>query len=170
MAISLHTFVTMYRRDLDALAHLLRKGAAFAAEHGVADAEMLNWRLVDDMNPLSFQVAVVVNFASGWAARAAGKAVPDAVIGAEHDVAGLMGAIAAARAGLEALTDADLVGRDDAPISFTIMEGMAPTLPAGQWLSGFATTNIHFHLSIAYAILRMKGVPLGKVDLFPGGL
>ena len=45
---------------------------------------------------------------------------------------------------------------------------MEPTLPAGQWLSVFATTNIYFHLSMAYAILRMKGVPIGKIDLFAG--
>jgi len=32
----------------------------------------------------------------------------------------------------------------------------------------FATTNIYFHLSIAYAILRANGVPIGKADLFAG--
>jgi uncharacterized protein len=47
---------------------------------------------------------------------------------------------------------------------------MEPTLPAGQWLTGFATTNFYFHLSIAYAILRSRGVPLAKPDLFGGGL
>ena len=47
---------------------------------------------------------------------------------------------------------------------------MEPTLPTGQWLSVFATTNIYFHLSIAYAILRSKGVPIGKIDLFAGQL
>ena len=43
-------------------------------------------------------------------------------------------------------------------------------MPASQWLSVFATTNIYFHLSMAYAILRMKGVPIGKIDLFAGRL
>jgi hypothetical protein len=37
-------------------------------------------------------------------------------------------------------------------------------------VSGFATTNFYFHLSMTYAILRMKGVGLGKRDFFAGGL
>ena len=40
----------------------------------------------------------------------------------------------------------------------------------GQWIAGFATTNFYFHLSMVYAILRSRGVPLGKRDLFAGGL
>ena len=47
---------------------------------------------------------------------------------------------------------------------------MEPTLPAAHWLSVFATTNITFHSSMVYAILRTKGVSLGKLDLFPTGL
>ncbi len=43
-------------------------------------------------------------------------------------------------------------------------------MPASQWITGFSTTNILFHLSMAYAILRRRGVPIGKVDLFAGGL
>lgn len=45
-----------------------------------------------------------------------------------------------------------------------------PTLTVGQWVTGFATTNILFHLSMAYATLRSRGVPLAKQDLFTGGL
>ena len=45
-----------------------------------------------------------------------------------------------------------------------------PTMPIGHWVLGFAQTNLIFHLSIAYAILRSRGVPLSKPDLFAGGL
>ena len=34
----------------------------------------------------------------------------------------------------------------------------------------FAATNINFHVSMVYAILRSKGVPLGKADMFAAGL
>jgi hypothetical protein len=60
-------------------------------------------------------------------------------------------------------------GRDAMPLTLDIGE-IEPTLPIGQWVSGFATTNFYFHLSMAYAILRMKGVALGKRDFFAGGL
>lgn len=43
-------------------------------------------------------------------------------------------------------------------------------MPAAQWLSVFATTNIYFHLSMVYAILRSNGTPLGKSDFFAGRL
>ena len=44
------------------------------------------------------------------------------------------------------------------------------TLPVGQWIPGFAMPNFYFHLSIAYAILRARGVQIGKRDFFAGGL
>ncbi len=169
MTLSLFTFVGLYDRVLDSLAHLLGKGEAFAKERGVSPEEMLDWRLVDDMNPLRFQAMVVINFARGWTARVAGHPVPDA-IEPTLDLAGFRTAIAGAKAHLAALEPQHFEGRDDVPIAFQIMEGMEPTFPAAQWLSVFSTTNIYFHLSMVYAILRMKGVPIGKVDVFAGRL
>ena len=43
-------------------------------------------------------------------------------------------------------------------------------LIVGLQNSVFATTNLYFHLSTAYGILRSKGVQIGKIDLFGGGL
>ena len=167
---NLFSFVEIYRRALEAADHILDKGAIFAAENGVSESDMLGWQLVDDMNPLSFQLAVAINFSNGWMARAAGIAVPEAIDGSATDVAGFKAAISGAKSFLAGLTDDQINDRDEAPVTFKIGDIMEPTLPAGQWIRGFATTNIHFHMSIAYAILRMKGVPLGKIDLFPSGL
>lgn len=169
MTVSLFTFVDLYGRALDTAAHLLSTGAAFARESGVGDAEMLGWRLVDDMHPLGFQLMVVVNFASQWPARVAGLEPPEA-IGADLDVAGFLQAIGEARAWLAGLAPGQFAGRDDVPLAFRIGEEMEPTLPSGQWLTVFATTNLYFHLSMAYAILRARGAPLGKRDMFASGL
>ncbi|MFM9829813.1 MAG: DUF1993 domain-containing protein [Sphingomonas sp.] len=169
MTVSLFSFVDLYRRQLDAAAHLLTKGAAFAAENDIAEADMLGWRLADDMHPLAFQLMVVTNFALWWPARAAG--LPElGEVEATLDVAGFHAAIANAKAKLATLTADQFAGRDDVPFTHTLRESMELTLPSGQWLSVFATTNIYFHLSMVYAILRMKGVPLGKLDLFAGGI
>jgi len=169
MAVSLFTFVDLYDRVLATAAHLLTKGADHARAGGVSEGELLDWRLIDDMQPLRFQLMVVCNFTRQWPARVAGLAVPDD-IGADLDVAGFEAAIAAARAYLAGLTAAQFEGRDEVPLTFTIGTGMAPTLPCGQWLTVFATTNLYFHLSTAYGILRAKGVQIGKPDLFAGGL
>ena len=169
MTISLFSFVDLFRRQLDAAAHLLGKGADFAVANGIAESDMLAWRLADDMHPLAFQAMVVVNFSQAWLARAAGLPVPEAVT-AELDVAGYRAAIAAAKAWLDALTPEQFAGRDDVPVTAQIGPTMEPTLPAAQWVGVFANTNITFHSSMIYAILRMKGVPLGKLDVFPTGL
>ena len=169
MTTTLYSFVHLYRRQLDIAAHLLDKGAEYAAANGVAERDLLGWRLADDMHPLSFQIMVVINFSQLWTARAADVPVPDAVT-ADLDVTGYRTAIAAAREWLGTLTPAQFAGRDDMPLSFEIMPGMAPTLPAERWVTGFGMTNIAFHASMIYAILRTRGVPLGKLDVFPMGL
>jgi len=168
MTVCLFTFVELYAKGLGTLDNLLTKGAAFAASQGVSDAEMLDWRLIDDMNPLRFQANVALNFARQWPARAAGLPLPADVPG-DLDVAGYKAAIAEAKAWLAALKPEQFDGRDQAPISFNLGQ-FEPTMPAGQWLSGFSTTNFYFHLSMAYAILRARGVQIGKPDLFAGGL
>jgi uncharacterized protein len=168
VTVSLFTFVDLYSKALSTLDGLLTKGAAFAAGKGVSEADMLNWRLIDDMNPLSFQAMVVINFSKQWTARAAGLPAPEGIPDV-LDLAGYKAEIATAKAFLAGLKAEQFAGRDAEPLTYNLGQ-MEPTLPIGQWLSGFATTNIHFHLSMAYAILRNRGVPLGKPDMFGGGL
>ena len=169
MTVNFHTFVGLYTRVLDTATHLLTKGAEHAAATGVSEAELLDWRLIDDMAPLRFQIMVVCNFPQQWLARAVDLPVP-ADVTDDLDVAGFKAALAKSRAFVAALTPEQFAGRDDVPLTVTIGNGMSPTLPAGQWVSVFATTNVFFHLSTAYGILRSKGVQIGKVDLFAGGL
>ena len=169
MTVSAFTFVDLYSRALATASSLLDKGVAHAKATGVSEAEMLDWRLIGDMMPLSFQLMVVVNFAQAWPARFAGLEVP-AEIGSELDVAGFQAAIKAAQAWLAARTPAEFEGRDALPLEFEIGTGMKLTLPVERWLTVFGTTNFFFHLSTAYGILRAHGVPIGKPDLFAGGL
>lgn len=170
MPVNLYTFVDLYTRALDIAAHILAKGVNHALARGVSEGEMLDWRLIDDMNPLRFQLMVVCNFTRQWPARVAGLPLPDDV-SADLDLAGFEEAIAGAKRYLAALTPEQFAGRDEVPLTISIGGGaMEPTLPAARWLTVFATTNVNFHLSMAYAILRAHGVPIGKPDLFPTGL
>jgi hypothetical protein len=166
--VNLYTFVDLYTRALDTAAHILAKGAEHARSTGASEAEMLDWRLIHDMNPLRFQLMVVCNFPRQWPARVVGLPVPDAV-GSDLDLAGFQAAIAETKRYLAALTPDQFAGREAIPLTVDIGQ-IEPTLPAGQWLRVFSTTNVYFHLSMAYAILRAHGVPIGKIDLFPTGL
>jgi hypothetical protein len=120
------------------------------------------------MNPLRFQAFVVINFSKRWTARVAGVEVP-AEIASDLDFAGIKAAIADAKAYLASFKREQFEGRDTVPHTENL-GGFEPTLPLAQWLTGFATTNFYFHLSMAYAILRHRGVQIGKRDLFAGGL
>jgi hypothetical protein len=129
---------------------------------------MLEWRLIEDMNPLRFQAYTCINFAKQWTARVADLPVPED-IAAGLDLAGIKAEIEAAKRWLAALKPEQFEGRDEAQLTVNLGQ-MEATLPAAQWLTGFATTNFYFHLSIAYAILRQRGAELGKRDMFAGGL
>ena len=163
MTVDLFTFVRMFDQQLVTVAHLVDKGEAAGGE------DILDWRLVEDMHPLRFQLRILVNFTRNWPSRVVGHE-PPAEIGDDLDLAGFRAALAEARAVLATMTPEGFAHRDDVPLTVTLGTGIAPTLPSGQWLTGFATTNIYFHLSMVYAILRAKGVAIGKTDLFAGGL
>ncbi len=169
MTVNAYSFVGMYSHALETAGHILAAGAEHAAASGVGEGEMLGWRLIEDMQPLSFQLMVVVNFSRQWPARVAGLAAPEDVSG-DMDVAGFQAAIGEAKAYLATLKPEQFAGRDEVPLTHMLGTGMEPTLPGGRWLTIFATTNIYFHLSTAYDILRARGVQIGKRDLFAGGL
>jgi hypothetical protein len=169
MTVNAFTFVDLNMRVLAAADHILTKGAAHAAATGVSEAEMLDWRLIEDMQPLRFQFMVICNFARQWPARFAGLELPKDV-GVDLDVAGFHAALADAKAYLAALTPQQFEGRDEVELTVALGNGMAPTLPAERWLTVFGATNLYFHIATAYDILRAKGVQLGKADMFAGGL
>jgi hypothetical protein len=131
VAVCLFTFVDLYSKGLSTLDHLLEKGAEHARAIGASEAEMLEWRLIDDMNPLRFQCFVVINFAKQWTARAAGLEVP-ADIPNDLDLAGVRAAIVEAKAYLAALKPEQFEGRDDVALTVMLGTGFEPTFPAGQ--------------------------------------
>jgi hypothetical protein len=168
-AVNLFSFVDLFARSVVTTKHLLAKGVAHASSIGVAERDMLNWRLAEDMHPLGFQLMVVASFSRTWTARVAGLEPPERIAD-DLDVAGFNAGLDAALAYLRALRPEQFEGRDDVPLTFEIMPGMTPTLPAAQWLTVFAATNVNFHVSMVYAILRNNGAPLGKADMFVAGL
>ena len=162
VAVDLFSHVALFRKQLGVARHLLDKAEA-------ASPDALDWRLADDMHPLRFQLKVVCNFSQQWCARVAGVPVP-ADVPETLDVPGFRAALAEADAFLAAITPDQFAGRDDVPWTQQLTETITPTMPLGDWFIRFALPNIFFHLSMVYAILRTRGVPLGKLDFFAGAL
>ena len=52
----------------------------------------------------------------------------------------------------------------DRDVSFELPNGMVFDMPALDYVRDWAQPQFAFHRTIAYAILRHMGVPLGKAD------
>lgn len=168
MKVDLHTFSGVYTRALDTLAHLLTKGAEFAKTKGATEAEMLDWRLAADMFNLKEQAQTVIRFSEQWTARAVGAEVPGERP-VERTVQDLLNDIAEVKAYVAAFGADRFAGRDDVAATVNLGQ-LEPTFPIGQWVPNFSMPNLYFHLSMAYAILRQRGLDLSKRDFFAGGL
>ena len=79
------------------------------------------------------------------------------------DFAGLHAAVQGAIATLEAYDPAEFDMLATAATKFEFGSYVMPFTGANFLLS-FSQPNFYFHASIAYAILRAQGVPLGKRD------
>jgi uncharacterized protein len=168
LKVDLHTFSGVYTRGLDTLAHLLTKGAEFAKSKGASEAEMLDWRLAPDMFSLRQQAQTVIRFAEQWTARTAGVDVPPDREG-EWSLQDLLSQITEVKAYVAAFGPEKFEGREAATVTVSLGQ-LEPTFPIGQWVPNFSMPNFYFHLSMAYAILRQRGLDLTKRDFFAGGL
>lgn len=148
---------------LGAVAGLIDKAEAFSAERGIAPAELVDARLAPDMLPFGYQVkSCAAHSVGGIEGVRSGSFSPD-MKPWPTDFAGLRGAIAEAVAALKAIDAAEFDQLADRDTHFRFGE-LALPFSGAQFLLSFSQPNFYFHATTAYAILRMKGVPLGKRD------
>ncbi len=148
---------------LGAVEGLVDKAEAFASEKGIAPAEVIEWRLAADMLPFGYQVKATAEHSLGAleGARAGSFSPsmapwPNGFDGLREKVRGAVTALKAVdRAEFDALTDRDAEFR---------MGEMVIPFTGATFLLSFSQPNFYFHATTAYAILRAKGVPLGKKD------
>ena len=147
-------------RSVDAL---VDKAAAFCAEHGRAEADLIDARLAPDMLPFGYQVkSCAAHSIGGIEGVRAGTFSPDRSAW-PTDFVGLHAILQAAVASLTAIDRAAFDTLVDSDTHFAFGETRMPFTGANFLLS-FSQPNFYFHASIAYAILRAEGVKLGKRD------
>ncbi|GKQ49378.1 DUF1993 family protein [Bradyrhizobium sp. Ce-3] len=152
--------VPVFRQMLDALADLLRKGEAHAREHGLDPDAMLAARLAPDMLTLAGQVQRASDHAKGAAGRLAGLEPPPFTDN-ERSLAEAHARISRTLDYIGTVPVEAFVHAAERTI--TLPFGVPP-MPAARYLYGFALPSLFFHVATAYAILRHRGVPLGKRD------
>lgn len=164
MILSLYTaLVPSFIQILGALEKVIDKGEQFAAERHLAPDELVQARLAEDMLPFAYQVRAAAEHSFGAIRNVRDGYVTPNLSPPPADFAGLRACVADARAGLAALTPAEvdaLVGGDVCFEYGTLRLDFA----AEDFLLSFSQPNFYFHATTAYDILRSKGVQLGKAD------
>ena len=152
--------------NLENLAKILAKGEAFAAEKGMDPAELLDARLIDDMGTLISQIQRASDSAKGVPVRFGFEniAMPDE----EVSFTDLQTRIARTTAYLKTVPRDALDGKEDATVTLATPNRSFDFTGIG-YVQNFALPNFYFHVTTAYALLRMRGVPIGKMD-FLGGI
>lgn len=156
------TTLTPLRQILSALAGILDKAETHAVQRKLDPDTLLFARLYPDMYHLARQVQTACDFAIKIAARLAGRE-PEKLDMSEKTFAELKALVARAIAVVEAADPATVDASYDRPVTYYINE-RAVTMSGMAYAHRFAMPNFYFHASMAYAILRENGVPLGKVD------
>ncbi|WP_394728958.1 DUF1993 family protein [Altererythrobacter sp. GH1-8] len=157
-------FVPGCQQMLAGLNTVLGKGEAFAEEQGIDASELIEARLAENMWTLPWHVR------SCWVHS--GYAVERLEIGAftpdftsvPDSWDAMRAMIADAQEKLSKVTAEQLEAAADKPVPFVMGGKTLMTLTGQNMLLSFNQPNIYFHASTFYGILRMKGVPLGKMD------
>ncbi|MCX5497395.1 DUF1993 domain-containing protein [Kaistia dalseonensis] len=154
--------VPVFIRAFGNLSAILDKGLAFAEEQGIDPAELVQTRLIDDMHPLAAQIQRASDTAKGCASRLSGIAAP-AMEDNEATFADLKARIARTVEFLNSVPAEAFEGSETRPVVMG-SRTTSHTFEGKTYLLQHALPNFFFHVTTAYAILRQKGVPIGKAD------
>ena len=164
MATSLYDLsVGSYLQIVGASVGVLAKGAEHCNENGIDLDAVVTARIHEDMFDFHFQAVCIVHHSlSAIKGIQAGEFAPPSGY-PETDYAGLQGLVSDALAELQGIDANDINSLAGGRVTFKIGGNEIPFTNENFILS-FSLPNLYFHATTAYDILRMQGVPLGKMD------
>ena len=155
--------VYFYINGMRTLAHILKKAEEHCKENNIPEKEFMEARLAPDMNPLPFQIQTASNTAKNTLVRVL-KSEAHPMDDNESTFAELQERIK------KTLIILREVKREDFDIDVNediiVKMGSLGEIPFTKmsYVQNFGVPNFYFHVTTAYAILRMKGVKIGKDD------
>ena len=164
MPLSLHAaYVPSALQMLGTANHLIDTAEKWGLENECAESEMIGARVFEDMLPWCYQIKCVAEHTQGSIEGVrAGVYSPD-LNPPPTSFADLRAKLAGATEFMKALTEDEMEAMIGQPMRFEFKDrGMDFT--AEEFLLSFSQPNFYFHCATAYNILRMKGVPVGKMD------
>lgn len=149
-------------RALTNLAAILEKGAAHAETRKIEPAALLSARLFPDMLPLTKQIQIATDTASGGVARLAGLE-PPVIEHNEGTFAALGARVQQTIQYLNSIKPEQIDGSEDKTVSWQTRSS-TKSMQGLPYLVNHILPNVYFHVTTAYNILRHNGVELGKMD------
>lgn len=146
-----------YANMLGTLDHLMTK----AESHEKGEA-LLQARLAQDMFPLHTQIRFTLDQVVTALNRLGALGLPSD----DSEITSLAEArsrIAGAQALVTATDPATWPASSDT-VEFTLPNDMTFVMQAHEYCRDWATPQFYFHLMAVYSVLRMEGVPVGKID------
>ena len=164
MTISLYdATIPGFQQGINAGVGLLAKAEKYCVDNGLEPSALLDAKLADDMLPFGYQVKALWQHSTmAIDGVRAGVFSPDRSPW-PTSVVGLNDGLTSALGKLAAITGEEIssfVGRDMA----FVMGERRMEFTADGFLMSFSKPNFYFHLTTAYAIMRNKGVSVGKMD------
>lgn len=147
---------------------LLDKAEAHCTDHGWNPEQVIGARLAPDMFDFAYQVKSCYTHSLMAIEKAQEGEFSPNLEEAPRSFDGLRALVDQAIAGLEALSPDAVNAIEGQPADFRFKSFHMP-FTAENFLLSFSQPNFHFHASMTYAILRMLGVKIGKMD-YLGGL
>ena len=163
MSVSVYDMtVPVFTRMLTSLLAIMDKAEANAAERKFDTLVLSEARLAPDMIPFRGQIMIATDHVKGCMSRLAGVPVPSWP-DTEKTFPELRARIQKALDIVAVTTPEQLEGSESRDVLLQI-GGKEVTLVGLDYITQRAMPNFFFHVTTAYNILRLNGVPIGKRD------
>jgi hypothetical protein len=152
--------ITQFTKMLHTLSRLLYKAQQHAEANNFEPEVLLNARLSPDMLPLTSQIQMACDTARLATSVLTGKPIP-AFKDTEKTVPELKALIEKTIAHVASMKESDFSGWEERIVA---PPGWSGAFLGKDYFYQHGVPNFFFHIVTAYAILRHKGVRVGKMD------
>ena len=151
--------VARFLQSLGAVSGYLEKGRAHCEDNNIDLNEIVETRLYPDMLPFRFQLIQVASHSIGAVNGALAGEYKPGPAAEDLDYRALQDLINDAQTGLQQVSTYEVCALEGKEV----ITHWWPFTAEG-FLMSFSLPSFYFHVTTAYDILRIKGVPVGKMD------
>ena len=153
-----------YLQMLGSALGVLSKSAEHAEQNGLDVDTLLSAKIHPDMLPLRFQLVSVVHHSLGAIdGMKQGLFMPPSAMMLDASYEDMQSLLNDASKEIESMSKDEINALSGKAMLFK-MDGFELPFTAEDFIQSFSLPNFYFHVTTTYDILRMEGVPLGKLD------